>query len=919
MKTNHKIIIFCISFMLTWLHGMAAPTIKEITGPYTLKADLGNNGGMKDLNVNIVQGNSPDKIVLDFTISIVPLGEVNVNANARYADGVVTLYANDINIDDPSSTVSLGHIPSAGADPTAVESISGTWNGNGFTFDPDDCLILKVQYFITFTVVASKLEMIRMEEEKPTCKFIGSAPGNGAVVKELSQIITYWHHIDERVVVVNRPIPLYDGTGTQVSTGRIENTSDTTCMVTFNPIITDAGNYTVAIPEGIVTTRSGEALNSEVRLHIIIADVNFIPNIEAIPDDYTLSFVLEPNGNLTDIASSIVLGEKPNEVIVNLPITLNGTPCNLAVPSEYKDGVLTMRHNENDLISSPLGDLKIGFYRWKEAHTATEPIGEVSAHWNGGGFSFNPDDCISVKSAIDDKISILGDNLVLTKVNETIYKCSPVSFDYDGRYLELKGNGLYDAIYYSTNPEVAPENGTLYEKPFDVGSINAVIRAVALKTDYLPSDLNVFTPGVYGLEGEAWVKENNTLQAAYYWLSREQQTKGWPHLMVHGYVDEASYGFIEYLQDLRHLDLSDAVSASIPDFSLRSTGIVSISLPKGLQRIGNNSFFNNTNLAALIWNSDSDITEETANRLSDALGGKGVLFYIDGHNYHAALNGLNVIKDGIAQTEIRLKDSDPWYCPREFRAGEISFTKKFTKKTPLDGCAGWETIALPFDAGQVAYGQDSLYPFGSNEGDGMSKRFWLYDADYGWHSASGIKANVPYLIAMPNNEAYYAPYNITGDVRFSATNLTVPATPEPVGHILASGLSLYANYLNRPNTGTELIVNDEYFEGSQPGSIFQAGERAVRPFECYVAGNGAKTLSIMDIASTALIPAQNHVSIWSEGNAILVKSPLKTEINVTDLSGRCVARHTVLPDSITRIDGLMPGIYIAANKKILVK
>lgn len=914
----------------------AATSTSEITGQYLLSASLNGSGELDNIVCLISQGTAPDQVIVEFSVTIPGISSnVDIRANAHFADEILTFYGNELKLANsaiPGLSISLGHRSASGNTPTEADAISAQLKEEDFIFDPNDCIILK--YLPLYSVVVSDMIMTREEEELPTCRFVGSLPANGAVVKSISKITTFWDRIDDRVVVNSKPIIIYNAKDEEVTTGRFTNTSDSTCVITVEPAVTTPGNYRLEIPEGIVSTRKGIPLNSAVSLYLNITDENFIPNIDALTDEYSLSFAID-NGTWSDLPVSIYRkGElKDNELIVKFPIILNGQQYNLEILSIYEDGMLYMNRKESDVVTSPSGDLLIGFYHWNERHLNKEYVEQISARWNGIGFSFDPDDCIWVRYA-DTQVPILfAYNLILNKVNKTTYKCSEVSFDYDGRYLRLIGNGLWDVIYYSMDPEIIPENGTKYQGSFDIGGINSNIYAVAMKDGYEPSEISHFTPEAYGVEGEAWVKQGNTpqntLQAAYYWLSREQQYTGWPFLTVHGWLDTDSYAFLVALKALRHLDLSDAISETIPNNALMSTDIISISLPKGIQKIGNNAFTFNPNLSALIWNTESDVNSEIASVLNTSLDGQGVLFYINGYNYSNDTNSLTVIKDGVANNPILLKESNAWYCPKDFKAKSISYVKKFSKKTSIDGCSGWETIALPFDVEDISFGSEPLYPFGNTQGNDLSKRFWLYSADNGWHSETGIQAYTPYLIAMPNNEAYYHPYNIVGSVTFSATDVNVGASPEEKGDALSSDMYFHCNFLNHkfdntnvdddPTSEGMMVVNDDYFEGSEPGSIFVMGIRSPSPFEAYASGTGIRRIPIMDSSLATEEITELNIRIWNEGNSIFILSPLRAELPIYDLSGRCVALKTILPNEICRIDGLSSGIYLIANKKLMVK
>lgn len=910
-KALFLLLLSVLVFPFEGKSAMKAPSQNEILGPYVLTFSLGNSGDLNDFEATLSQDESG--LHLNFQVAVA-IANASVHAKVTYSDGSLVLRSSDMTITDsstPGLSLSLGHKDSSG-NVTAAESITGTWNGEGFSFVPEDCIVLRHTFA---NIVASNITMTRVEEEIPVCKYSGSIPGNGAVVPMLDQIITFWHTITDDVVVNYVSIPLIDQNGQQVSTGRLTNTSDTTNLIKFDPRIVEPGNYTIVIPEGTVTTKNDVPLNSETKLNFTIVDKNFIPTIDAIIDDYSLSFVVEPNGTLSSIATSIESSDEPEKVIVNFPIQLLGQQCNLAVPSDYHDGRLTIQHNEADLIPSPLGNLAIGFYRWMEGHAWFEAVDEIYADWNGNGFTFDPDDIIIVKGE-DGNQYLFADFIVLTKNSETEFKCQPVVFDYDGRYLKLGSTGLYDAIYYSLEESIAPINGKMYDGEFDVNGLNPV-WAVAVKNGYTPSDDCEFEPLVYGIDGEAWVAEGGTLQKAFLWLSRDQQLEGWPYMKIHGFVDAQSYGYLGYLNQLRHLDLSDAVSPIIPDDALKSTGLVSIRLPKGIQSIGKKVFENSMNLTSLEWNTESDVTTEEGAVLNEMLGGRNVLFYINGYNCPSNMAGINIIKDGRAQKAVVLTDANPWFALKDFTAPEISFVKNFSKKTPIDGCGGWETVSLPFDVQNITFGSESLYPFGNSNGDEMSKRFWLYRTNGDWDASSLIQKNVPYLIAMPNNEAYYQPYNIVGDVKFSSTEASIEATEDYEGDLFRDGLRFYPNYKNIKNEGVQLTVNDDVVEGNMPGSLFVVGD--VKPFEGYMAGASVQQIRIMDSSSSVNTLGVYGVRIWNEGSHISIISPIDCKLPIYDTLGRIVEVANVAKDVPFISSTLNKGIYIVGGRKILVK
>lgn len=105
---------------------------------------------------------------------------------------------------------------------------------------------------------------------------------------------------------------------------------------------------------------------------------------------------------------------------------------------------------------------------------------------------------------------------------------------------------------------------------------------------------------------------------------------------------------------------------------------------------------------------------------------------------------------------------------------------------------GWQTICLPFDVTEITAAKDGfavpLKPIMSADFDNgvddsnnnYAHPFWLYAiVDGELAPATEIKANVPYLMLVPNDPDFYAPfYNIPGDITFkgysiAATDLQV--------------------------------------------------------------------------------------------------------------------------------------------------
>lgn len=116
-----------------------------------------------------------------------------------------------------------------------------------------------------------------------------------------------------------------------------------------------------------------------------------------------------------------------------------------------------------------------------------------------------------------------------------------------------------------------------------------------------------------------------------------------------------------------------------------------------------------------------------------------------------------------------------------------AFSKNESTKVNHKTLRGWQTICLPFDVTEISANDMTLLPIMDatfNDGvdeTGNAHPFWLYAIGDGGTlaPATGIKANVPYLMLVPNDPDFYAPfYNIPGNITFkgnaiAATDLQV--------------------------------------------------------------------------------------------------------------------------------------------------
>lgn len=292
-----------------------------------------------------------------------------------------------------------------------------------------------------------------------------------------------------------------------------------------------------------------------------------------------------------------------------------------------------------------------------------------------------------------------------------------------------------------------------------------------------------------------------------------------------------------------------------------------------------------------------------------------LLVYVNNEQY-APVNIQNIVIGDFAKN-IVLTDvtegNGNFYCPQEFKAETITYSHEYNQTTEIDVARGWESIALPFAVQTITHETKGLIaPFGN---DASNKHFWLRQlAENGLARATEIEPNTAYLISMPNNDAYYADFNLNGLVTFSSVDVWVPKTQiHAVDYHTEKGMVvLLPNFQRRASDYTTYALNVGEQRGDYPeGSVFEREYRDIRPFEAYTIHQGGQN------------PAPHFISIsdLNDGNMTGIYATLNDNekmINdnvVYDLQGRRVA------SSIFNVQSSMlkSGVYIRDGKKVVVK
>lgn len=351
--------------------------------------------------------------------------------------------------------------------------------------------------------------------------------------------------------------------------------------------------------------------------------------------------------------------------------------------------------------------------------------------------------------------------------------------------------------------------------------------------------------------------------------------------------------------------------------AMNTNNIKTLTIPSNISKIGKDILLDNKSLSAIIWNSSKPITDDFISNCNNP----NLLLFLSDASYNKSSLG-NVIVNGIAE-EISLHDSDKnnnFYCPNLFVAKKISYTHNYIMQTGIGDCRGWETIVLPFDVKKITHEtKGNLMPFSIYEDYQNAKPFWLYcyQNDVGWIEASNMKANIPYIISMPNHPDYNKNWNIAGKVTFSATDVTINVTDNLPTTTYNNHMFIPSyEWIDSRESINVLNVNNDYSSNTsqyQEGSTFVPGLRAVHPFEAYMISTNGVNAShgLFDDFPTDIPEILFHDPY--------INKTYDGVYRVCTLSGQLINEihgKTTLQEATF---GLPPGIYLVNGYKVVVK
>ena len=266
----------------------------------------------------------------------------------------------------------------------------------------------------------------------------------------------------------------------------------------------------------------------------------------------------------------------------------------------------------------------------------------------------------------------------------------------------------------------------------------------------------------------------------------------------------------------------------------------------------------------------------------------------------AGLEDKNIVT-GSQAAKIVLKDGYDFFTPQTFTASEISYKRTFTQGHNNKVRTGWSTIVLPFQPTKVMNQTDQKQIDWFRSSTDSGKQFWLCDfaeedgQQVYFRNAPEMLANVPYLVAVPDN-AWGPKWDLRGkEIVWSAENATIK--PDAIAYTSGQQM-VFAGSTYKQQLSGILGINAD---GSQ---FSTSGEQAVDAFHAYF-----KTIDGESAGAKAL-----SIAILSDDVNGIEPTPIATQNEsetaaIYDLSGRRIQGN----------DGssLPKGIYIINGKKVV--
>lgn len=357
---------------------------------------------------------------------------------------------------------------------------------------------------------------------------------------------------------------------------------------------------------------------------------------------------------------------------------------------------------------------------------------------------------------------------------------------------------------------------------------------------------------------------------------------------------------------------------------------------RSIEFVGDSIFHGCTALNAVVWDTPIDLSNEA---FEDGIYRNLLVYLSDTAKVPSSLGNtthVSIIREGYCN-ELTLDAKSNFYCPRTFTAGKVTYRRTFKQTTGLGSSSGWETLVLPFDVQRITHAtKGDITPFGV-EGD---NHCWLAAPQGGGFVATtAICANMPYIIAMPHNDAY-GDYSLTGNITFSAADALIHPTStirqiatQDVGPNFAAsqGESVTVAFTLCP-TYDRVEASDRVYalnvgtkyDSYASGSVFVPGKYTTPSFSVYLEAVGEGQYApfcpiVVAPDEDADEPAMPQAfSVASREGCLHIFTPEPRTLLLYDAGGRLL-RTIFCGVGITEVGPLDEGLYIIGKTKIYVQ
>ena len=209
----------------------------------------------------------------------------------------------------------------------------------------------------------------------------------------------------------------------------------------------------------------------------------------------------------------------------------------------------------------------------------------------------------------------------------------------------------------------------------------------------------------------------------------------------------------------------------------------------------------------------------------------------------ASIGSCNVVR-GSEATILTLTDGYDFYTPIDFTATTASYTRTFTLAAA--GTSGWNTICLPFTVGTVTVDGGRVAKWFTADDDSEGS-FWLRaftadgDGTVAFDHAQEMRANTPYIIAVPDDR-WGEEWQMTGrPITFSGSNVALTAT---------ATATLSGNHYKFCGSTTTASLSDVYVLNTKGSKFVKAETHCADPFRAWFSPVSISSLTLPSLTMT---------------------------------------------------------------------